>query len=53
MVHFFDFDRADGMLDHQQRMVWRAESLSLRFRQSIERMGDQRDRETSALLDLD
>ena len=53
LVHFFDLDRADGMLHHQHRMIRRAESFLLGLCQCDEGVGDQRDREPSALLDLE
>ena len=53
LIHFFDLDRADGMLDGQHRVVRRTERIFLRLRQSIEGVCDQRDREPAALLNLD
>jgi hypothetical protein len=53
LVHFFDLDRADGMLHHQHRMIRRAESFLFGLCQCGEGVGDQRDREPSALLDLE
>jgi len=53
VVHFFDLDRADGMPYHQHRVIGRAESFLFRLRQCDEGVGDQRNREPSALLDLE
>jgi hypothetical protein len=53
LVHFFQLDRADRMLHDEHRMIRRAEGFLLRLRQRIEGMRDQRDRESSALLNLD
>ena len=52
-MHFFQLDRADRMLHDQDRMIRCAESFFLRLRQRIEGVGDQRDREAAALLNLD
>ena len=41
------------MLHDQHRMIRRAEGFLLRLRQGIEGVGDQRDREPAALLNLD
>ena len=53
LVHFFHLHRADRMLHDQHRMIGRAEGFLLRLRQRIESVGDQRDREAAALLNLD
>ena len=53
LVHFFQLHRADRVLHHEHRMIRRAEGFFLGFRQSIEGVGDQRDREPAALLNLD
>ena len=53
LVHFFDFDRADGMLHDQHRMIRRAESFLLGFCQRHESVGDQCDREPAALLNFE
>jgi hypothetical protein len=53
LVHFFDLDRADGMLHHQHGMIRRTESFLFGLCQCGEGVGDQRDREPSALLDLE
>ena len=52
-VHFFDLDRADRMLHDQHRMIRRAESFLLGLCQCVEGVGDQRDREPAALLNLE
>ena len=52
-IHIFDLDRADGMPHDQHRMIRRAESFLLRLGQCDEGVGDQCDREPSALLDLE
>ncbi len=41
------------MLHDQHRMIRRAERFFFNFRQRIEGVGDQRDREAAALLNLD
>ena len=53
LVHFFHFHRADRVLHNQHRMIRRAEGFLLGFRQRIEGVGDERDREAAALLNLD
>ena len=53
LIHFFDLDRADGMLNGQHRMVRRTERIFLRFRQSIEGLCDHRNRKPAAFLNLD
>ncbi len=41
------------MLHRQHRMIRRAEGFFFNFRQRIEGVGDQRDREAAAFLNLD
>jgi hypothetical protein len=41
------------VLHDQYRMIRRAEGFLLGFRQRIEGVGDERDREAAALLNLD
>ena len=53
LVNFFDFDRADGMLHDQHRVIGRAKSFLLGFCQRHESVGDQRDRKTAAFLNLE
>jgi len=53
LVHFFDLDGADGMLHDQHRMIRRTKGFLLRLCQGVEGVGDQRDREPAALLNLD
>jgi len=53
LVHFRQLYGADGMLHDEHRMIRRAEGLFLRVRQGIEGVGNQRNREAAALLNLD
>ena len=53
LIHFFGLDRADGMPHHQHRMIRRAEGFLFGLCQCDEGVGDQCDREPSALLDLE
>jgi hypothetical protein len=53
LVHFFHLHRADRVLHDEHRMIRCTEGFLLRLRQRIEGVGDERDREAAALLDLD
>ena len=52
-VHFVEFYGSDGMLHHQHRMIGCAERFLFGVRQGVERVGDQRNREPAALLNLE
>ena len=52
-IYFFDLHRSDRMLHDQHRMIWRPERLLLGFCQSVEGVGNQRNRKAAALLNLD
>ena len=52
LVHFLHLHRADRVLHDEHRMIRRAEGFLLRLRQRIEGMGDERDREAAAFLNL-
>jgi hypothetical protein len=51
-LNFVEFDRADGVLNHQNRVVWGAKRFPFRFRQRFEGVGDQRHGEPAALLNF-
>ena len=53
LVHFLHLHRADRVLHDEHRMIRRAEGFFLGLRQRIEGVGDERDREAAALLNLD
>ena len=53
LVHFFHFHCADRVLHDEHRVIGRAEGFLLGLRQRIEGVGDERDREAAALLNLD
>ena len=53
LVHFFHFHGADRVLHDEHRMIRRAEGFLLGLRQRLEGVGDERDREAAALLNLD
>ena len=52
-VHFFDFNRTDWMLNHEQRMIRCAKRFALGFGQCVECVRDHCDRESPAFLQLD
>ena len=53
LVNFFDFDSTDRMLHDQHRVIRRAKRFLFGFCQRHESVGDQRDRKTAALLNLE
>ena len=53
LANLVELNRADRMLYDQHRMIWRAERFLFRLRQCGESMSDQRDREATALLNLE
>ncbi len=49
-IDLVGFDRADGMLHDQHRMIRRSEGLFFRFCQRLKGMGDQSHGKPAALL---